>query len=144
MKFGRCMKGLCGCVGNVGGTVDVWVWWAVHWMHGCHGLLTSLGSWSWQVTRVGSTAAATPSLSRGSDVFWHLLWMKNSQRRSKQSCIQMLGVLEGGAVTRGSVAEGLPSWPLLLCLEGMLFPTRCVCSIDMRIVEGEEGACLCP
>ena len=113
-------------------------------MHGCHGLLTSLGSWSWQVTRVGSTAAATLSLSRGSDVFWHLLWMKNSQRRSKQSCIQILGVLEGGAVTQGSVAEGLPSWPLLSCLEGMLFPTRCVCSIDMRIVEGEEGACLCP
>ena len=100
------MKGLCGCVGNVGSLVDVWVWWAVHWMHGCHGLLISLGSWSWQVIGVGCMAAPTPFLSRGSDVFWHLLWVKNSHRRSKQSCKQMLGVLEGGAVTPVSVSGG--------------------------------------
>ena len=51
-------------------------------------------------------AAPTPFLSRGSDVFWHLLWVKNSHRRSKQSCKQMLGVLEGGAVTPVSVSGG--------------------------------------
>ena len=99
---GQCGQ-LGGRVGVVGSSLDAWVPWATY----IFGLIVLAGD------GVGCMAAPTPFLSRGSDVFWHLLWVKNSHRRSKQSCKQMPGVLEGGAVTPVSVSEGVPSWPLL-------------------------------
>lgn len=106
------MKGLCGCVGNVGAQRTWWVCGQSTGCMGATGLLISLGLWSWQVIGVGAWLPQPLSLQRP-DVFWQFFVDENSHRE-KQVVLQPDAGCPGSRSCDPDVClSGVPSWPLL-------------------------------